>query len=153
MKSIIFDIDNTLIMWKKEFIKALEKVLIDLDYHFSKDKIKMIDKLIDEHEKHYEKLTKENLLEFINTNAHINLPPLFIEKLAEEQSNCVYEDKELIKTLDYLSKKYDLYAISNWFTETQKKRLEKMGILKYFKNVYGADENYFKPDKMMLSYP
>ena len=50
------------------------------------------------------------------------------------------------ETIKYLSSKYDLYVISNWFTETQKKRLENVGIAKYFKKIIGGDENYFKPD-------
>ena len=53
----------------------------------------------------------------------------------------------LVKVIKYLSKKYDLYVVTNWFTETQKGRLDNMGILKYFKEVIGADINYFKPDK------
>ena len=53
----------------------------------------------------------------------------------------------LIKVIDYLSQKYDLYVVSNWFTKTQSTRLEKMGVLKYFKRIYGADINYYKVDK------
>ena len=56
-----------------------------------------------------------------------------------------------LSSLDsYLSKKYDLYAVSNWFTKTQSIRLEKMGVLKYFKKIYGADINYYKPDKRVF---
>ena len=72
--------------------------------------------------------------------------PIFLDKLIERQGLCFYEDNELVKTISYLSKKYDLYVISNWFTKTQELRLENVGIKKYFKGIYGADINYFKPD-------
>lgn len=147
MKVIIFDIDDTLIEWKKEFIFALKNVLKKMNYNFSDEMINKINKCIDENELCHTKLIKEQLLSYINENCNINLPIKFIENLIEEQKNCVYEDKNLIKTIEYLSKKYELYIVTNWFTETQTARLEKMGILKYFKKVYGADINYFKPDK------
>lgn len=158
MSVIIFDIDNTLIEWKDEFIFALKSVLKEMNYNFSEELIKKIDNAINENEKHSNKLTKIGLLNFINKNCNINLPLEFIDKLEEKQGECVYNDPILIDVIKYLSKKYDLYVVTNWFTKTQSIRLEKMGILKYFKKVYGADINYFKPDKRVFdvilnSYP
>ena len=147
MKAIVFDLDNTLIDWKPEFIFALVTVLKDMKYNFSEDIIHKIDNCIDENEKHHQKLSKEELLIFINNNCNLNLPLEFIDKLIEKQKECIYSDRMLVKVIKYLSKKYDLYVVTNWFTETQKGRLDNMGILKYFKEVIGADINYFKPDK------
>lgn len=147
MKAIIFDVDDTLIKWKKENIWALEKVIKDMNYDFNEDLIKKIDSMIDDNEKKNSELSKEVLLNHINKNCNINLPLEFIDRLIQEQGNLFYEDKELVETIDYLSKKYDLYVITNWFTETQTKRLENMGIIKYFKKIIGADINYLKPDK------
>ena len=45
----------------------------------------------------------------------------------------------------YLKSKYKLVVLSNWFTYTQKKRLENAGILKYFSKVSGGDERELKP--------
>ena len=146
MKAIIFDLDNTLIMWKDEFLWALRKVLKDLNYNLSDEEINKIDSLINNHENHYDKLSKENFLEYLNSNLDFKLPASFVEKLIIEQENLYYEDKELEDVLSYLSKKYDLYILTNWFTTTQIKRLENMHILKYFKKVIGADINYYKPD-------
>jgi len=146
MKAIIFDVDDTLIEWKKEFIFALKDVLIELDYNLEEDLIWKISDTIDAYEKVADKLTKNGLLEYINNKCMLNLPLKFIDMLEIKQGECVYEDKSLVKVIEYLSKKYDLYAITNWFTKTQKIRLEKMGILKYFKEVYGGDINYYKPN-------
>ena len=147
MKAIVFDLDNTLIDWKPEFIFALISVLKDMKYNFSEDIIHKIDNSINENEKYHQKLSKEELLSFINNNCNLNLPLEFIDKLIEKQKECIYSDKILEKVIKYLSKKYNLYIVTNWFTETQKGRLKNLGLLEYFKDVVGADKNYFKPDK------
>ena len=147
MQAIIFDVDNTLIEWKSEFIFALKKVLIDMGYNFEEKIVSLIDESIENYEKEYNFLTKENLLSYINKITHLDLPIEFIDNLIIEQGNCIYEDSKLIDTIKYLSQKYDLYAISNWFTYTQVMRLEKMGVINYFKLVLGADNNFLKPDK------
>ena len=145
MKAIIFDLDNTLIDWKDEFIFALENVLKDLNLNFSKEKIEEINNAIDESENHYEKLTKKDFLEFVNRMCKVALPMEFVDKLIEAQKECSYQDEDVSDTLEYLSKKYKIYLITNWFTATQEGRLAKAGILKYFTKVYGADINYYKP--------
>ena len=86
-------------------------------------------------------------LNYINNYAGLELKKEFLDKLIIAQGNCVYEDKQLFEVIKYLSTKYDLYAISNWYTKTQIIRLEKMGVAKYFKMIIGADKNYLKPDK------
>lgn len=103
--------------------------------------------MIDKNEKDNKYLSKELLLNYLNEQCNLNLDMLFIDNLIKEQGYLYYEDEGVIKTIDYLSKKYDLYVITNWFTITQKNRLNNMGILKYFKEVIGADKNIFKPDK------
>lgn len=150
MKAIIFDVDNTLIELRDEYVSSVKDVLLDMNYNLPDEKISEIYKYADEHEKHFANINKQELLNFINENCNLNLPIDFINKLEIRQGDNIYNDPDLIKVLDYLSKKYDLYAISNWFTKTQSIRLEKMGVLKYFKKVYGADINYYKPDKRVF---
>ena len=150
MTAIIFDVDNTLIELREEYVSSMKDLLLEMNYNFSDDKINEIYKYADEHEKHFSKLNKQELLDYINEKCKLNLPIEFINRLELKQGNNVYYDPELIKVIKYLSKKYDLYAISNWFTKTQSIRLEKMGVLKYFKKIYGADINYYKPDKRVF---
>lgn len=59
---------------------------------------------------------------------------------------------ELINTLEYLKEKYELYVLTNWFTESQKIRLKSVGILKYFKSVIGADIVKPKPSIDAFNY-
>ena len=150
MKALIFDVDNTLIELRSEYVLSVKKVLEDMNYNFSDDVINDIYKFADEHENHFERINKQEILDYINKNCKINLPIEFIDRLELKQGENVYDDPDLIKVISYLSKKYDLYAVSNWFTKTQSIRLEKMGVLKYFKKVYGADINYYKPDKRVF---
>lgn len=146
MKAIIFDVDNTLIDWLDEYVFALKNLLLDINPNFSDEEIKKIDNVIDTNEKYLKELSKEEFLDYVNKYSNSNFDMSFLNRLLKEQGNCFKEDKELVETIKYLSNKYDLYVISNWFTETQKKRLENVGIAKYFKKIIGGDENYFKPD-------
>mgnify|MGYP003288191390 CR=1 FL=1 len=147
MKALIFDVDDTLIELRDEFVSSLGKVVKAMGYDYSDTLISDIYQRTYDHDRYYPKLTKPELLEYINTNCHTNLTLEFINQLELKQSENVYDDPDLIEVIKYLSKSYDLYAISNWFTKTQSLRLERMSVLKYFKKVYGADINYYKPDK------
>jgi len=147
MKAIIFDVDNTLIDWKDEYLFALKKLLLEIYPDITVEKIREIDNVIDTSESYLKELNKEVFLQEIIKRCNIKLPEDFLDKLIIYQGECYCEDKELVDTIKYLSQKYDLYVISNWFTETQVKRLENIGIAKYFKKIIGGDQNYFKPDK------
>jgi len=150
MKAIIFDVDNTLIDLKPEYIESMRDLIKEMNYDYSDEVIEKIYKYAVEHEKNFEKINKQEMLDYINKNCNTNLSLEFIDRLEIKQGENIYDDSNLIKVIDYLSKKYDLYVVSNWFTKTQSIRLEKMGVLKYFKKVYGADINYYKPDKRVF---
>ena len=70
IKRIIFDLDNTIILWKDEYVEALKKTMKDLDADVD---YKIIDKVIEEQEKIRKILTKEILLQDINRNTNLNL--------------------------------------------------------------------------------
>ena len=80
MKAIIFDIDNTLIELRDEFVSSMKDVLMEMNYNFSDAKINEIYKYADEHEKHFSKLNKQELLDYINEKCNLNLPFEFLEK-------------------------------------------------------------------------
>ena len=69
----------------------------------------------------------------------------FVDNLINIQKTFAEPNEEIIRTIEYLSKKYELVVLTNYFTEVQKGRLEKARILKYFKDVYGGDI-YTKPN-------
>ena len=146
MRAIIFDVDNTLIDWHNEYIFVLKNLLLEINPNFTEKEILKIDNVIDTNEKFLTELNKDSFLKYINDKTGLTFDMNFLNNLIKGQGKCYKDDNELIETIKYLASKYDLFVISNWFTETQKLRLENLGIAKYFKKIIGGDENYFKPD-------
>lgn len=146
IKTVIFDLDFTLMDWEDEYIFAITNVINKLNLGYSKEKIKEIDDVLATYEKEYTMYENDKFCEFLNRKCNINLPLEFVDMLLEEQTKCYRKFTESeIETLEYLSSKYELIVLSNWFTYTQKKRLENAGILKYFTKVSGGDERELKP--------
>lgn len=144
IKRLIFDLDNTLIKWVPEYtsaiIETLEEFNLDMDY-------KKIDEATGIMEKKYSHLTKEDLLYEINNICNSNLKIEFIDRLLENQKKLApIDDYETIDTIKYLSSKYELVLLTNWFTDCQTGRLETLGVKKYFKEFYGSDIAGTKPN-------
>ena len=144
IKKVIFDLDNTLIMWKKDYINALIDTMKCFDV--KKDPA-IIDDIIESLEKKYEIISKKILLNDINRICDLNLDMNFINKLFENQKKLAEIDDNLIEIIKYLSKKYELVVLSNYFKEIQIGRLKTAKIYDYFTNVYGGDDVKLKPNK------
>lgn len=143
IKKIIFDLDNTLIMWKDEYLEALKKTI--KKYNINEDADYM-NSLIDSYENYYDKYDKEKMLEHINKNIKEKINIDFMNDFLNEIGFMSEPNEEVINTLEYLSKKYELVVLTNWFKEPQTNRLKNAKIDKYFKKVFGGEE-YIKPDK------
>ena len=83
IKKLIFDLDNTLIIWKDEYSLELKYLLeeykVDTDY-------KKVDKIIDDLEYKHDTISEEILLNDINSSLNLNLDISFIKKLEKRQS-------------------------------------------------------------------
>ena len=145
-KRIIFDLDNTLIMWNDKYLFALRNVLEEVMPGYTEEQLISIDGCIVTYEKTHDIYTKEAFVNYINYKCNTNLEIDFVDKLIVEQGACYDQDVELVSTIKYLKDKYDLVVLSNWFTETQKLRLQGVGILDDFTLVSGGDERPLKPD-------
>ena len=143
IKKLIFDLDNTLINWKDEYVNALKETLKKYNINENPN---YVNNLIDNYENYYDKYDKQNLLEYINKNITEKLSMDFINDFLEAIGYMSEPDEEVIDTLEYLSKKYELVALTNWFTIPQTNRLKTAKIDKYFKKVFGG-EDYIKPNK------
>lgn len=150
IKRIIFDLDNTLIMWKKEYEKVVDDSLDAVNYPKTEDLYVKINDTESEYEKEIETthFEKHDMIDYINKKLNLSLPYEVMDLWSEKVGNCAPEKypEEDYKTLEYLSKKYELAILTNWYIEDQKRRLEKAGILKFFTHFYGA-EKYIKPYK------
>lgn len=142
IKRIIFDLDDTLIIWKKEYIKALQETVKEYNIPYEAE---IIDNTTLDFEDYYSCYTLENYLKHTKINHHLDLTKEFLESWLDNLGEMSEENQEISDVLSYLSKKYELVVLTNWFQDSQKKRLEHARMSQYFLAVYGGDK-YIKPD-------
>ena len=147
-KRIIFDQDNTLVTWNDESYHTLDMAFEKLNISLKKHEKELIIDAICTYEEHYEIYTKENMIYFVNQRLGKNLPDIWLDIWLEELSNrnSVLEPNAL-KILEYLSSKYEIVVLTNWFTYSQKNNLNKLQALKYINFVIGTDHVKNKPNK------
>ena len=143
VKKLIFDLDNTLIIWKDEYVQALQETLKKYNNNEDAD---YVNSLIDNYEDYYDEYDKEKMLEHINNNIKEKINMDFIDDFLIEIGYMSEPNEEVIDTLEYLSKKYELVVLTNWFKIPQTNRLKTAKIDKYFKEIFGGEE-YIKPQK------
>ena len=137
IKRVIFDLDNTLIPFPKNFIEGYKEVLNKFNLNITPIELY---KLIGEYEPLYDHYDYDLLTNFVNDRLGTNFDRTFLDKFIEVYDNLDLELNEGVReTLEYLSSKYSVVALTNWFTKSQKNRLKKLDILKYFDEVYGGD--------------
>ena len=147
IKRIIFDIDDTVLPFPKEFEDGYKKVINKYNLEIGP---KELYRIIGEYETSgkYKYYDKKDLLDLINNKLNINLDNNFVKDFFDMYNNLGGNvSKDTIDTLEYLSKKYELVGLSNWFTESQKARLKNTHILKFFDEIYGTDIVPMKPNK------
>lgn len=149
IKKIIFDLDNTLIKWEDE--KNWDKVYNNLlkKYEISIQQFQKVRNIINNYELVEEIFDEKTMQKMINSELEKEYSTEFVKTILETFAECIPEgrDTELEETLKYLSTKYELVVLTNWFGWQQEKRLQKYGIIEYFKKVYGADKFKVKPNK------
>ncbi|ROR22103.1 2-haloacid dehalogenase [Mobilisporobacter senegalensis] len=159
-KTILFDIDGTLLDFKASEEEALEKVFAMHNY------------ILDEHVKGtYERINKflweQYELGIIDRNMVIysRFVKLF-EELGIDGDGIRFEDEyqELLgeghalmdgarEVLEYLHPKYELYVVTNGVTRTQMKRLQDSKLKDYFKDIFVSEATgYQKPMKEYFDY-
>lgn len=145
MKRIIFDIDNTLIEWKDEYIKSITRHLDKYNYSLE-DAFKLYEDL-----SYYGDNSDIISVDFLCDK--LNISKEFLIDILDSQKECSEEADESIKeTLKYLSSKYELVILTNWFKDVQVPRLKKAGIYQFFKEIYCNDEYPSKPNKDAFMY-
>ena len=154
MRKIIFDLDNTLMMFDLEYIKSYQTTLRENNFESEYIDGYNLFKSIGRYEDLKKIYNKEELLKFVNKDLNKNYTLKLIDDIllaiGKNWTNKV--SLELIETLEYLKDKYELYVLTNWFTESQKERLKNVGILKYFKCVVGSDMVKPKPSIEAFNY-
>jgi len=160
IKAVLIDIDNTLLDFHLSVKDTLERVFKQFSIDFKTEYVPAFLRINDGLWRRIEEgtLTREGLFE-------IRFNTVFRE-LGIERDGAPIETafrKELFysafpvqgakEMLEYLSNKYTLYAASNAIYNQQIHRLEKAGMLKFFKDVFVSERiGYQKPTKEYFDY-
>ena len=126
IKRVIFDIDNTLMPWKKEYDNEIGIVLKELGIEYTEEENKKIRKALIEYENNYYTFNTKLMIDFINKYTEKNYPEEFIEMLINRWSKCAPEKlpESTIKVLEYVKSKYEVVVLTDWYKDQQVKRLE-----------------------------
>lgn len=146
MEKFIFDIDGTLLKtnWQYEEI-YFNSVLSSED---AKLFIPNISRLLADYEKNFSRYDINLLSRYLTESFDVMITPDIIRGWLEAGKNYYEVIPGAKEALDYLkSKDKKIVALSNWFTEMNKTRLERAGLLKYFDAVYCSDLVDMKPSQ------
>lgn len=143
IKKIIFDIDNTILDTYKDCIETYEEYIYDNQLNI---KAQDIYDMFEEYEVSNGNYLKDDLIKFISNKYGISYKEDELNNLLDLYSNhSTLINENTINILQYLSSKYDVVALTNWYKDIQYKRLENVGGGKYFIKVYGIEDGK-KPD-------
>ena len=143
IKKIIFDIDNTILDTYKDCIETYEEYIYDNQLNI---KAQDIYDMFEEYEVSNGNYLKDDLIKFISNKYGISYKEDELNNLLYLYSNhSTLINVNTINILQYLSSKYDVVALTNWYKDIQYKRLENVGVGKYFIKVYGIEDGK-KPD-------
>lgn len=143
IKRIIFDVDNTLIPWKDEYTESLKEALKEHNLSYNWEDI---DNLTILYENTHSKYSIKEFQEYGKKVLNIELSEALIKTWLKHLGDKSEENLRINETLAYLSSKYELVILTNWFKECQEERLAKARMREYFQEIYGG-ETHLKPSK------
>lgn len=159
-KTILFDIDDTILDFQKSEKNALNMALKSINVIPNDIMIANYHKI---NIKYWEKVEKKEITrdeclilrfkEFLPLY-NIDIDPNTFEETYRKYLNMqAYVKKNAHKVLDVLKNNYQLYAITNGVSQTQKMRARKAKINKYFLDSFISDAiGYHKPDIRYFNY-
>ncbi|MGN1371577.1 MAG: HAD family hydrolase [Candidatus Coprovivens sp.] len=151
IKRVLFDLDRTLIPWLDEWNQMVKKTYNYFDIPYEENEYEKFNKVMLNYERYHKRFNKVEMSRYFKKNLQKDFPDSFVDIWTGYLKELVPErDEKLIKLLEYLSSKYSLVVVSNWFYDQQVRKLEKFGILKYFDEVLTCDMYDKKPKHEMF---
>lgn len=148
IKRVLFDLDNTLFPFLEEYWNSLTYALEERNLQADQKVQIQLKKNVRQYEKEYSMYTKKDMLAILNRDLPFQLPETFVDTWIKYLSLCYPKKVESTKdVLEYLSQKYELVVLTNWFTEQQSARLKGAGLAIYFDEIIGTDQVLNKPNK------
>ncbi len=150
IKRILFDLDNTLIPWEEEWDLSIPKTFDYFNIPYEDDIIQRFFEVMHNYERYHKRYNKIEMSKYFRNNINKEIPDIFVDVWTGYLSDLVPKDNsKIVDILEYLSSKYSLVVVTNWFKDQQVSKLKKFGILKYFDDVITADEYDKKPRNEM----
>lgn len=148
IKKVIFDLDDTLIDWDENNWNVIPGALAKFNFTCTQEVQNLIRDAFNDFSKLDKMFSEENVLNYINENNDFYLSKEMFDTIIDELSNCKqpFIEPEKYEVLEYLSKKYELYVLTNWFFRMQHSRLVLHDMSKYFTKVFGVDGTFPKPN-------
>lgn len=145
IKRLIFDFDNTLILWKDKYLSVLNNLI--KKYNIECD-IERLNYAIGESISYQNRgMTIESIIKQAKEICNIDISEEFVKEwFSGLGKNTIELEDDIIDTLEYLSKKYSLVILSNFNGEIQKLRAQNANIIQYFDEIYGSDIVEMKPN-------
>lgn len=151
IKRVLFDLDRTLIPWLDEWNQMVKKTYNYFDIPYEENEYEKFNKVMLNYERYHKRFNKVEMSRYFKKNLQKDFPDSFVDIWTGYLKELVPErDEKLIKLLEYLSSKYSLVVVTNWFYDQQVRKLEKFGILKYFDEVLTCDMYDKKPKREMF---
>lgn len=160
IKNILFDLDDTILDFKRAEAAALSKTLIKFGVEPTQYIISQYSKYNISQWKRLElgEITREqvkvNRYKLLFDELGLDLSPEDVTADYEENLCCEhYFIDGALEAIQALYKDYDLYIVSNGAKRVQDGRLNGAGILKYFKGVFISEVvGYEKPSSQFFEY-
>ena len=151
IKRVLFDLDRTLIPWLDEWNQMVKKTYNYFDIPYEENEYEKFNKVMLNYERYHKRFNKVEMSRYFKKNLQKDFPDSFVDIWTGYLKELVPgRDEKLIKLLEYLSSKYSLVVVTNWFYDQQVRKLEKFGILKYFDEVLTCDMYDKKPKREMF---
>ncbi len=153
VKRIIFDFDNTLVAFNKEWDIEVNRTFDDYNIEYDEEILRKFQESLSKYEKETTRVDYDDADKYFSNYIGIELPKGFIKSWTIRLSKVKPpRDERLIEMLKRLSKKYSLVVATNWFRDLQYEKAKHVGIAEYFDEFMTGDRMDVKPNKEMFEF-
>jgi len=144
IKRIIFDFDNTLIIWRKEYLAVLRDIISG---HGIVCDEAALNQAIGETINYVNRgMTINNVIKQAKELCDVEISRAFVKDWFQGLGERTIDlEDDVVDTLEYLYQKYDLVVLSNFNGQVQRSRAYHAGIRHYFSAFYGSESIPMKP--------